>query len=74
VPTASIVQQANAQGVFVSKPGGDPVFMPIVVGTTVNDRTEIKSGLTGNERVLLSFPAGTRKVTSITAGGGGRGR
>jgi HlyD family secretion protein len=74
VPTASIVQQANAQGVFVSKPGGDPVFMPIVVGTTVNDKTEVKSGLTGNERVLLSFPAGTRKVTSITGGGGGRGR
>jgi HlyD family secretion protein len=74
VPTASIVQQANAQGVFVSKKGGDPVFMPIVVGTTVNDKTEVKSGLTGNERVLLSFPAGTRKVTSITAGGGGRGR
>ncbi len=75
VPTASIVQQANAQGVFVSKTGGDPVFMPIVVGTTVNDKTEVKSGLTGNERVLLSFPAGTRKVTSITGGGGGgRGR
>jgi HlyD family secretion protein len=73
VPTASIVQQANAQGVFVSKTGGDPVFMPIVVGTTVNDKTEVKSGLTGDERVLLSFPAGTRKVTSIT-GGGGRGR
>jgi HlyD family secretion protein len=74
VPTASIVQQDKAQGVFVSKTGGDPVFMPIVVGTTVNDKTEVKSGLTGNERVLLSFPAGTRKVTSITGGGGGRGR
>jgi HlyD family secretion protein len=64
VPTAAIVQQAKAQGVFVSKPGGDPVFMPIVVGTTVNDKTEVKSGLTGNERVLLSFPAGTRKASS----------
>ncbi len=69
VPTASIVQQANAQGVFVSKTGGDPVFMPIVVGTTVNDKTEVKSGLTGNERVLLSFPAGTRKASTITGGG-----
>ncbi|WP_373540143.1 hypothetical protein [Chamaesiphon sp.] len=74
VPTASIVQQDKAQGVFVSKTGADPVFMQIVVGTTVNDKTEVKSGLTGNERVLLSFPAGTRKVTSITGGGGGRGR
>jgi HlyD family secretion protein len=64
VPTASIVQQKAVQGVFVAKTGGDPVFMPIVVGTTVNDKTEVKSGLTGNERVLLSFPAGTRKASS----------
>jgi HlyD family secretion protein len=72
VPTAAIVQEKTAQGVYVAKPGGDPVFTPIVVGTTVNDKTEVKSGLTGNERVLLSFPPGTRKVTSITGGGGGR--
>jgi HlyD family secretion protein len=72
VPTAAIVQEKTAQGVYVAKTGGDPVFTPIVVGTTVNDKTEVKSGLTGNERVLLSFPAGTRKVTSITGGGPGR--
>ncbi len=70
VPTASIVQQKAVQGVFVAKKGGDPVFVPIVVGTTVNDKTEVKSGLTGNERVLLSFPPGTRKATAITDGGG----
>jgi HlyD family secretion protein len=64
VPTAAIVQQKAVQGVFVAKKGGDPVFMPIVVGATVNDKTEVKSGLTGNERVLLSFPAGTRKASS----------
>ncbi|WP_373541917.1 efflux RND transporter periplasmic adaptor subunit [Chamaesiphon sp.] len=74
VPTAAIVQEKTAQGVYVSKPGGDPVFTPIVVGTTVNDKTEVKSGLTGNERVLLSFPPGTRKVTPITPPGGGRRR
>jgi HlyD family secretion protein len=68
VPTASIVQQKDAQGVFVAKKGGDPVFTPIVVGTTVNEKTEVKSGLTGNERVLLSFPAGTRKVSSMSPG------
>lgn len=68
VPTAAIVQQTNAQGVFVAKKGGAPVFTPIVVGTTVNDKTEVKSGLNGNERVLLSFPAGTRKVSGIVGG------
>jgi len=64
VPTGAIVQQTNAQGVFVAKDSGDPVFVPIVVGTTVDDKTEVKSGLTGNEQVLLSFPPGTRKVSN----------
>ena len=68
VPTASIVQQKAVQGVFVAKKGGDPVFVPIVVGTTENDITEVKSGLTGKERVLLSFPAGTRKASKLTGG------
>jgi HlyD family secretion protein len=65
VPTAAIVQQPNAQGVFVAKDKGNPVFVPITVGTTVNDKTEVKSGLTGNEQVLLSFPPGTRAVSGI---------
>ncbi len=64
VPTATIVQQNNSQGVFVAKDQGNPVFVPIIVGTTVNDKTEVKSGLTGNEKVLLSFPPGTRKVST----------
>ncbi len=68
VPTGAIVQQANAQGVFVAKDKGDPVFVPVVVGTTVNDKTEVKSGLTGTERVLLSFPPGTRKVSTPNGG------
>jgi HlyD family secretion protein len=68
VPTGAIVQQDNAQGVFVAKDKGDPVFVPIVVGTTVNDKTEVKSGLAGNESVLLSFPPGTRKVSSPIGG------
>jgi HlyD family secretion protein len=65
VPTAAIVQQPNAQGVFVAKDKGDPLFVPIVIGATVNDKTEVKSGLTGSEQVLLSFPPGTRAVSGI---------
>ncbi len=68
VPTGAIVQQTNAQGVFVAKDKGDPVFVPIVVGITANDKTEVKSGLTGNESVLLSFPPGTRKVSTPNGG------
>ena len=68
VPTGAIVQQDKAQGVFVAKDKGNPVFVPVVVGTTVNDKTEIKSGLTGTERVLLSFPPGTRPTTNLNGG------
>jgi HlyD family secretion protein len=64
VPTGAIVQQTNAQGVFVAKDKGEPVFVPITVGITVNDKTEVKSGLLGKEQVLLSFPPGTRKVSN----------
>ena len=68
VPTGAIVQQDKAQGVFVAKDKGNPVFVPVVVGTTVNDKTEVKSGLTGTERVLLSFPPGTRPTTNLNGG------
>ena len=68
VPTGAIVQQDNTQGVFVAKDKGSPVFVPIVAGTTVNDKTEVKSGLTGTESVLLSFPPGTRKVSKLNGG------
>jgi len=64
VPTGAIVQQDNAQGVFVAKDNSDPVFVPIKVGITVNDKTQVLSGLVGNEKVLLSFPPGTRKVSN----------
>ena len=67
VPTAAIVQQTNAQGVFVAKDKGDPVFVRIAVGTTMNDKTEVRSGLTGNEHVLLSFPPGTRQVSGSSS-------
>lgn len=63
VPTGAIVQQNNTQGVFVAKDKGDPIFVPLTIGTTVNDKTEVKSGLTGKESVLISFPPGTRKVS-----------
>ncbi|TFI55361.1 efflux RND transporter periplasmic adaptor subunit [Mastigocladus laminosus UU774] len=60
VPTAAVVRQQNATGVFVTGAGNEPKFTPIQTGVTVNNFTEVKSGLKGNERVLLSFPPGSR--------------
>ncbi|MHC5732941.1 MAG: efflux transporter periplasmic adaptor subunit, partial [Nostoc sp.] len=83
VPTASVVRQENATGVFVAGKNNKPVFTPIETGVTVNNFTEVKSGLTGNERVLLSFPPGSRPQSTPRGGvfpglgrgaGGGGGR
>lgn len=58
-PSAAIVRQPNGStGVYVLDQDNKPAIKPIQIGTTVGDRTEIKSGLTGNEQVLISFPPG----------------
>jgi HlyD family secretion protein len=58
-PSAAIVRQQNgATGVYVMGEDNKPAFKPIKIGMTVGDRTEVKSGLTGTEQVLISFPPG----------------
>ncbi|MBE9120251.1 efflux RND transporter periplasmic adaptor subunit [Tychonema sp. LEGE 07199] len=71
VPTAAIVRQQRATGVFV--PGGKdgkPAFMPIKTGMTVDDKTEVRSGLKGDEKVLISVPAGLRPKSQNPSSGG----
>lgn len=60
VPTVAIVRQEKGTGVLVAGPDNKPIFTPITVGVTANDKTEVKSGLQGTERVFVSFPDGTR--------------
>jgi len=57
VPSVAIVRQENEAGVYAIAQDKKPIFKPIELGTTVGDRTEVKSGLTGNEQVLISFPS-----------------
>jgi HlyD family secretion protein len=77
VPTVAIVRQPDGTGVFVAGENNRPDFIPIITGITINNKTEIKSGLKGNERVFISFPPGFRQKTQPRGfpgfGGGGRG-
>jgi HlyD family secretion protein len=57
VPNAAIVRQAGGEGVYVANQDQAPVFRPIETGTTAGSQTEVKSGLTGDEKVLLSPPS-----------------
>ncbi len=63
VPTVAIVRQDNGTGVLVARDNHKPIFTPITTGVTVNDKTQILSGLTGTERVFVTFPQGTRPET-----------
>ncbi|MBD0265092.1 MAG: efflux RND transporter periplasmic adaptor subunit [Tolypothrix sp. Co-bin9] len=80
VPTAAVVRRERSTGVFVAGEDNNPVFTRIQTGATVDKYTEVKSGLKGNERVLLSFPPGSRPqstprggVLPGVGGSGGRG-
>ena len=68
VPTVAVVRQERATGVFVAGPDNKPKFTRIQTGVTVNNKTEVKSGLNGNERVLISFPPGTRTQSQPRGG------
>lgn len=64
VPTVAVVRQDGKLGVYRVVPSGKPEFVPIETGATVQNRTEVKSGLQGTETVLLTFPSGERPKSS----------
>jgi HlyD family secretion protein len=79
VPTAAVVRRENATGVYVMGADDKPRFKRVETGVTVSNFTEVKSGLSGNEKVLLSFPPGSRPRSTPRGGvlpgvgGGGQG-
>lgn len=65
VPTVAIVREKGSTGVYVKTEQSEtPVFTTIETGITVDDKTEVKSGLTGNEKIFVSFPEGSRPRTN----------
>lgn len=57
VPNAAVVKQSQGSGVYVLGQDGKSLFQPIQTGMTAGKQTEVKSGLQGGERILLSPPA-----------------
>ncbi|GAB4230269.1 MAG: efflux RND transporter periplasmic adaptor subunit [Elainellaceae cyanobacterium] len=72
VPTVAIVQQIEGMGVYVAGMDQTPMFVPIVTGATVDTKTEVVSGLMGNERVLLSLPGENERDIGFDFWGGFR--
>lgn len=65
LPNAAVVRQAEGTGVYILNSDRKPIFQPIEIGLTAGNQTEVKSGLQGNEQVLLSPPT---KPTAGTSG------
>ncbi|MBD2773456.1 efflux RND transporter periplasmic adaptor subunit [Iningainema tapete] len=68
VPTAAVVRQQRATGVYLMGADNKPVFTPIETGVTVNNFTEVRSGLKEKDKVLLSFPPGLRPQSTPRGG------
>ncbi|NJO42631.1 MAG: efflux RND transporter periplasmic adaptor subunit [Cyanobacteria bacterium CRU_2_1] len=68
VPTVAIVRQEMGTGVFIASDDGKPVFTLIETGANIDNYTEVRSGLTGDERVLISLPDSDRSPSSVPGG------
>ncbi|MEO0768259.1 MAG: efflux RND transporter periplasmic adaptor subunit [Cyanobacteria bacterium J06649_4] len=76
VPTVAIVREEQGEGVLITGPEGSPQFRPIETGLTVDDKTEVMSGLEGNEQIVLSaaegLPENRRNIGGPPGTPGGR--
>ncbi|MEH1826633.1 MAG: efflux RND transporter periplasmic adaptor subunit [Nostoc sp.] len=66
VPTIAVTRQQKVTGVFVARKNQPPVFTPITTGATVNNRTQVKAGLNGTEKVLISSPPQPQNKSGIS--------
>ena len=69
VPTVAVTRQHQVTGVLVGRENQPPAFTPITTGATVNNRTEVKAGLNGTERVVILLPPKTQPQAGISVPG-----
>lgn len=58
VPTVAVVRESEGEGVLILGAEGIPSFQPVETAQTVDDKTEIVSGLEGNEQIVVSASEG----------------
>ncbi|NJK34739.1 MAG: efflux RND transporter periplasmic adaptor subunit [Oscillatoriales cyanobacterium SM2_2_1] len=56
VPTVAIVTENSKNGVLVPDESGKPTFREVTLGTSVDNRTQILSGLQAGDRVFVRLP------------------
>jgi HlyD family secretion protein len=71
IPTVAIARQPEGTGVYIRGKNNRAEFVQITTGLTVNEKTEVRSGLQGNERIYVTFPEGKRPRSRIPGGSPG---
>ena len=56
VPTVAIVTEAGETGVMVPDANDQPEFKPVTIGLSLQNQTQILSGLTPDDRVFIDLP------------------
>lgn len=56
VPTVAIVTQEGTTGVMLLNEENKPEFMPVKLGLTLQDKTQIIDGVTADDRVFIDLP------------------
>ena len=56
VPTVAIVTEKGKTGVLVPDQNNKPLFRPVTIGPSIEDQTQILSGLKTGERVFIDLP------------------
>jgi len=61
LPTVAIVTEKGETGVMIPDENNDPKFKPITIGVSVDDKTEVLSGLLPGDRVFIDLPKDKKK-------------
>ncbi|NEO84989.1 MAG: efflux RND transporter periplasmic adaptor subunit [Spirulina sp. SIO3F2] len=64
IPTVAVVTEDGETGVMVADARNKPEFRPVVLGSTVDDKTQVVEGLQQNDRVFIDLPEKYRKRES----------
>ncbi len=60
IPTVAIATEQGRTGVYVPGPDQKPVFRPITIGSSIEDKTQVLGGLEPETIVFVDFPSNLR--------------
>lgn len=56
VPTVAIVTEKGKTGVMIPDEKNEPKFQPVTIGLSVDDKTQVLSGLFSGQRIFIDLP------------------